>query len=1023
MDKTMDNPGKRLFILGQEEIGALYGLPRFTQEDRDEYFTLSAQEQEALGQLHSLKSRVFFVLQLGYFKACHMFFVFGLKDVEEDAAYVRDKYFPAFVDDADPEIAEGTRLKQQKLILDFCKYQNADAAIRRMLEARAQKTAAVCGRPIYVFREMMHHLAEQRIVAPGYSVMQNIVGSALAKEQRRLADIAHKQIDPTAKVALDRLLEDTRGLHEITLLKRDPRDFSHHEIRREVERGEQMRELYDLSQKLLPHLHISNENIKYYASLVDYYSVHRLRQLGESTVYVYLLCFIQHRYQKLHDNLIQSLLHHVRKHVESAKVAAKELIGDFRVATNADMPRGARILKLFTTDGIAGSESFDDVRRKAFALLSPARLDAVAEYMATKARFDEKAFEWRHLDKAAQRFKLNLRPILQGVHFAATAADDPLIEAMRFLEEASRNGKALTAYRAQDIPLRWVPEKMKRYLYERDGSSRKLLADRYEFLLYRQLRNGVEAGDIFCANSVRFRSIKDDLLDEELWQNHKDKLIAEAELNVLQQPIETHLAELKEQLETRLGEVNRRIATGENAHFKPKGGGRWTLEYPTDGEETNHRFFDQLQQTDTNSVLCFADRHCRFMDAFTHRLGRFAKQALDKSALSATLVGWGTNTGIPRMGQISDIGYHTLMSMSDNFLRRETLREASDILSNAIARLPIFRHYDIGGVVHSSSDGQKFETAVRTFIARHSPKYFGLKKGIVPYTMIANNVPVNARNISADDHESHFVFDVMYNNSTDIQPDIHSVDTHGTNHLNSAILYVFGDQFAPRYKDICDKVRTSLIAFHHPSRYGDAVLKPVRKTREKDIIREWDECRRIFLSLARKDTTQSTLVRKLSSHARHSRTKRALWEYDSIHTSLYLLNYVDSPPLRQGVQKALNRGENYHQLARAISHAGFGKVRFKTEYEQELWAECSRLIANCIIFYNASLLSRLLEHQEKTGDTRGAETTKKISPIAWQHINLQGRFEFQKQPDALNVDAIIRALVGLPSKRAAILVA
>ena len=250
MDKATDNPGKRLVILAQEEIDALYGLPRFTQKERDEYFTLSAQEKEALGQLHSLKSKVFFVLQLGYFKASHMFFVFGLKDIEEDAAYVWDKYFPAF-DDADPEIAEATRLKQQRLILDLYKYRNADAAIRRTLEARAQKSAAVCGKPIYVFRELMHHLAEQRIVPPGYSVMQNIVGSALAKEQRRLADIAYKQVDPTAKEALNRLLEDTTGLHEITLLKRDPRDFSHHEIRREVERGEQMRALYDLSQKLM----------------------------------------------------------------------------------------------------------------------------------------------------------------------------------------------------------------------------------------------------------------------------------------------------------------------------------------------------------------------------------------------------------------------------------------------------------------------------------------------------------------------------------------------------------------------------------------------------------------------------------------------------------------------------------------------------------------------------------------------------------------------------------------------------
>jgi TnpA family transposase len=666
---------------------------------------------------------------------------------------------------------------------------------------------------------------------------------------------------------------------------------------------------------------------------------------------------------------------------------------------------------------------FEEVRRKAFALLPAAKLDAVADYLATKARFDEKAFEWRQLDKAAQRFKINLRPILQGIDFATTEPDDPLIEAMQFLEEACRSGKPLTAYREQDIPLQWVTSKMKRYLYDKDARPHKLLADRYEFLLYRQLRNGVEAGDIFCRDSVRFRSIKDDLLNEELWRTEKDRLISEAGLNLLQQPIEKHLGELKQQLETRFTEVNRRIAIGENTHFKPKGGGRWTLEYPAVGEETNHPFFDQLRQTDVTGILRFADQQCRFMDAFTHRLGRFGKQLPDKPALIACFVGWGTNAGLPRMGQISDIGYHALASTSDNFLRPETLREANDILSNATAALPIFRHYDIGGVVHSSSDGQKFEMAVRTFTARHSPKYFGLKKGIVSYTLTANHVPINARNISADDHESHFVYDLLHNNSTDVQPDIHSADTHNTNPVNHALLYVSGQQFAPRYKDICTKVQTSLSAFQHPSRYGNAIIKPVRKIQENYIIREWDECRRIFVSLAQKETTQSTLVRKLSSYRRNGRVKRALWEYDSIHRSLYLLNYIDSPLLRQYVQKAMNRGESYHQLRRAISHVGGGKLRFKTEYEQELWSECNRLIANCIIFYNASILSGLLEHQEGIGDARGADLTKKVSPVAWQHINLQGRFEFLKQPDPPNVDAIIHELTGLPSRRNAVLVA
>ena len=78
---------------------------------------------------------------------------------------------------------------------------------------------------------------------------------------------------------------------------------------------------------------------------------------------------------------------------------------------------------------------------------------------------------------------------------------------------------------------------------------------------------------------------------------------------------------------------------------------------------------------------------------------------------------------------------------------------------------------------------------------------------------------------------------------------------------------------------------------------------------------------------------------------------------------------------------------------------------------------------NCIIFYNASILSRLLEHQERIGDMQSADATKKVSPIAWQHINLQGRYEFQKAPDALNMDAIIRALTRPSAGRVVDLVA
>ena len=81
---------------------------------------------------------------------------------------------------------------------------------------------------------------------------------------------------------------------------------------REIARGDRIHDLYEVAKKLLPHLDISNENIKYYASLITYYSVFRLKQLDEEIVHLYLLCFVYHRYQQLHDNLLTGLIHHVQ---------------------------------------------------------------------------------------------------------------------------------------------------------------------------------------------------------------------------------------------------------------------------------------------------------------------------------------------------------------------------------------------------------------------------------------------------------------------------------------------------------------------------------------------------------------------------------------------------------------------------------------------------------------------------------------------------------------------------------------
>ena len=218
--------------------------------------------------------------------------------------------------------------------------------------------------------------------------------------------------------------------------------------------------------------------------------------------------------------------------------------------------------------------------------------------------------------------------------------------------------------------------------------------------------------------------------------------------------------------------------------------------------------------------------------------------------------------------------------------------------------------------------------------------------------------------------------------------------------MNFALLPLFGYQFAPRYRDFRRKIESGLYSFKPTGDYAGLPLKPIRRVKENLVISEWPNIERILLSLALKTTTQSVIVSKLSVYRRQNRTKQALWEFDNIIKSLYLLDYVDSPALRRNVQKALNRGEAYHQLRRAIAYAHGGRFRVRSQSEQDLWNECARLIANAVVHYNGIILSEVLQSLEKQGNQASAHPLKTVSPLAWQHINFYGRYRLRVGRDS-----------------------
>jgi hypothetical protein len=85
-------------------------------------------------------------------------------------------------------------------------------------------------------------------------------------------------------------------------------------------------------------------------------------------------------------------------------------------------------------------------------------------------------------------------------------------------------------------------------------------------------------------------------------------------------------------------------------------------------------------------------------------------------------------------------------------------------------------------------------------------------------------------------------------------------------------------------------------------------------------------------------------------------------------------------------------------------------LRVRTDQEQQLWGECSRLLANCIIYYNACILSELLERAERRQDYQRADAIKRANPASWKHVNLYGAYSFLDIGDGVDLQELVNLL-------------
>ena len=265
--------------------------------------------------------------------------------------------------------------------------------------------------------------------------------------------------------------------------------------------------------------------------------------------------------------------------------------------------------------------------------------------------------------------------------------------------------------------------------------------------------------------------------------------------------------------------------------------------------------------------------------------------------------------------------------------------------------------------------------------------------------------------IGANEHESQYLFDICYRNSTEIRPTVITGDMHSVNKANFAILDWFGMRAAPRFTSLQAQI-PHLFCAGDVSRYASFLLPPAGQIDRRLIAAEPDTFNRVVATLALKETSQAALVHKLCSLSSQNRTRKAVFEYDKLVRSLYTLEYIRSPELQRNVHRSQNRIEAYHQLRSTIAQvAGRKQLIGNTELDIFLTNQCGRLLALVIIAYNSILLSAVLDRHRAAGDAAAIARLRKISPVAWQSILFLGRYLFRGPRQPIDVDALIATAI------------
>lgn len=603
--------------------------------------------------------------------------------------------------------------------------------------------------------------------------------------------------------------------------------------------------------------------------------------------------------------------------------------------------------------------------------------------------------DYDYLDLLESRFSYLRKytpTLLKSLEFRSTHAAEPLLRALKTLNDMNESGKRKVP---DGAPLDFVQKRWQKHVYDEEGTINRHY---YEIAVLNELRNHIRSGDVSVIGSRLHKDFEEYLISKEEWASIP---LYETRLAV-QSTAEEYLEERREALAKRLTWVSNNLDSLEGLNIKKDKLRVDRLERDTPEEARNFSLslYNMLPRIKITDLLMEVAHWTGFDEMLIHASTNRPPKGEEKVVLMAALMAMGTNIGLTKMADATPgINYHQMANAAQWRLYDDALNRAQATLVNFQHKLALSSYWGDGST--SSSDGMRVQVGVPSLHAESNPHY-GTGKGATIYRFTSDQFSsFYTKVINTNARDAVHVIDGLLHHETELNIEEHYTDTAGYTDQVFGLSHLLGFRFAPRLRDLAD---AKLYTIQKPGEFP-ALENLLRGRINTKIIHEnFNDALRLTHSIREGKVSGSLIMGKLGSYARQNKLATALREMGRIEKTIFILDYISNEALRRRIQRGLNKGEAMNGLARALFFGKRGELRERGLQDQLQRASALNILINAISVWNTVYLTEATKLLREKGTLR-EDLLKHISPLGWEHINFLGEYTFDMKK-ATSLDSL-----------------